>query len=288
MTYKSILAVLSGTDRDAWVLKGAISLAMTFEAHVDAVFVRVPAAETLPILGEGFSSTAVDQLMRAAEEESERREKEARQTADRVVRETSIPTADRPPVAGASFAVRTVEGREDLVLTEACRLADVTVIGQAQSVDPDEFRANLALEAVLIGGSRPVLALPGPKATVGGRTVAVAWDGGREATHAVAGALPLLQRADQVHVLTATKAVGAQAGKTLTAYLGWHGIAATAHHLEVEGDGTGKAILDGAKRQGCDLLVMGGYGHSRLREMVLGGVTRHVLANTAIPTLLAH
>jgi nucleotide-binding universal stress UspA family protein len=117
----------------------------------------------------------------------------------------------------------------------------------------------------------------------------VAWNGSVEAARAVAGALPFLHAARAVHVLSAaTWRTGAEAGLDLVRYLEWRGIAGTPRVVRLEGESVGAALLAAAGEVGADLLVMGGYGRTRLSELVLGGVTRHVLAHSSLALLISH
>jgi nucleotide-binding universal stress UspA family protein len=123
-----------------------------------------------------------------------------------------------------------------------------------------------------------------------GRTIAIAWNGGTEAARAVGWALPFLDSAGAVHCLTAaTRRTSAETAADLVDYLGWRGITCARHvGAAREGEAIGAALLRIAGEIGADLLVMGGYGRTRLSELVLGGVTRHVLAETELPLLISH
>ena len=123
-----------------------------------------------------------------------------------------------------------------------------------------------------------------------GQTIAIAWNGGTEAARAVAGALPFLDDASMVHVLTAaTWRTKGDVGLDLVAYLGWRGIACQRRVVTAaENEPVGAALLRTATEVGADLMVMGGYGRTRFSELVLGGVTRHVLAAAELPLLLGH
>ena len=121
-----------------------------------------------------------------------------------------------------------------------------------------------------------------------GRTVAIAWNGSVEATRALLGALPLLKQAALLHVLTVPGAGTAdEQAAALAAYLAWHELSVQQHALYPE-TSVGVALLAKAKELGADLLVMGGYGHSRVRELIFGGATRHVLHHYDLPVLIAH
>ncbi|MGH6943153.1 MAG: universal stress protein, partial [Geminicoccaceae bacterium] len=121
----------------------------------------------------------------------------------------------------------------------------------------------------------------------------VAWDASRAAARAVSDALPLLERAKSVTVVSVNPRPnlfghGEVPGADIALHLARHGLKVEVHRLEARDIDTANAILSYVADAGCDLLVMGGYGHSRLRELVLGGVTRTMLGEMTVPVLMAH
>lgn len=175
---------------------------------------------------------------------------------------------------------------------QAAVYADLLVLGQYDEHDPqthdvpDDF-----VEAVILGSGKPALVVPhAGDIQVTGRNVVIAWKPGREAAHAVASALPILRHAErvQVHTWGRDEFPLAKSSLGIERYLQWHGVKATLQrHADAPRD-IGAALLDQAKRAGADLIVMGCYGHSRVRELVLGGATRTVLASMTVPVLMAH
>ncbi len=161
------------------------------------------------------------------------------------------------------------------------------IFGRAEGDASPDLAA--VLEATLLSAGRPLLLVPPtPPATVGER-LAIAWNGGAEAARAVAGALPFLDTAKTVHVLTAaTRRTDPEVAQDLLGYLQWRGIAAERQAVTITDEPVAEALLQAASGAGADLLVMGGYGRTRLSELVLGGVTRHVLSHPTMPLLMAH
>ncbi len=147
---------------------------------------------------------------------------------------------------------------------------------------------------LVMSAGRPALVIPYIGAPEGfGRTVTLAWDAGREAARTVADAMPLLERAEQVHVLAVNprsgiSGHGEEPGADIALHLARHGITAEVNHTHAQDVGVGDAILSWLSDSGSDLLVMGAYGHSRLRELVLGGVTRRLLDSMTVPVLISH
>ena len=180
----------------------------------------------------------------------------------------------------------------DAVATNA-RYADLAILGQH---DPDDAASGPRYlpEEVMLGCGRPVLIVPyiGPAATFGERVI-VAWDASREAARAVNDALPLLRRAKQVGVVSVNPrpwpfAHGEEPGADIGLHLARHGVKVEVQRIEGRDIDTANAILSHVADQSADLLVMGGYGHSRLRELVLGGVTRTILTEMTVPVLMSH
>jgi nucleotide-binding universal stress UspA family protein len=194
--------------------------------------------------------------------------------------------------ARPGLAVEWRVGDGDLVkvLAAHARYADVLVLGPSDPVEQVAIEEpNLAAPVVLTSG-RPVLLVPGTGAAGGvGRRVALAWNGSREAARAASDALPLLAGADRVWVVTvgARGKVGAPPGADVAHYLTRHGATVELVAVDEAGD-AGSVLLRRAAALGADLLVMGAYGHSRLRELVLGGATRTVLTHATLPVLMSH
>ena len=149
---------------------------------------------------------------------------------------------------------------------------------------------NRAIESGLFESGRPILLAPPSPPRQIATNVLIAWNCSTEQARATALAMPLLQKADRVTVLTViggTEVPGPSA-EQLILYLQRNKIVAKPMRVQLDGRNTGKTILATAQSLGCDLLIKGAYTQSRLRQMVFGGATRHVLANAALPVLLAH
>ncbi|HUJ98694.1 MAG TPA: universal stress protein [Stellaceae bacterium] len=193
--------------------------------------------------------------------------------------------------AGITSEWRVVEEDAASAMALHARYADLAVVGQS---DPENPPAGEGVaEAVLLGSGRPVLAVPFIGAAAIGKRALIAWNGSREAARAVNDALPLLVGAEQVTVLAINPARGIAGEGNLPAadmalHLARHGIKAEASYTHSEDVGVGDVILSRAADLGADLIVMGGYGHSRAREFVLGGATRTLLHHMTVPVLLSH
>ena len=185
---------------------------------------------------------------------------------------------------------RQVEGRAVELLALHGRYADLLVMGQD---DPESGNAGL-LEAVLFDSGRPVLAIPfaGTFKTFGKR-VLVGWNASREASRAVHDGLPLLAKAESTCVFLANPkrglaAHGEEPGADIARHLARHGLKVEVAKTIADDVADSALLLNHASDMGADLLVMGAYGHSRLREFILGGVTRSLLREMTVPVLLSH
>jgi len=175
-------------------------------------------------------------------------------------------------------------------LALAGRYADLIVVSQSVPGDPAGLTTSGMPEYVMLTSGRPVLVVPheGTFDTIG-REVLLAWDGSIEATHALAASLPVLARAVRVTVAVINPAEdeGREPGADIALYLARHGVRADVTVQRGAAD-IGDALLSLAAGRECDLLVMGGYGHTRFRELLLGGVTSTILARMTLPVLMAH
>jgi nucleotide-binding universal stress UspA family protein len=172
------------------------------------------------------------------------------------------------------------------------RYADLTVVGQGLDLKDAPGELMFLPEELALGVGRPVLVVPryGTFERLGER-VLIAWNGSREATRAVHDAIPILKRATKVTVLSIDpdgESPPRTPGADIALHLARHGIAAEAASTSSVDIGVGNALLSRAADLGADLIVMGAYGHSRMREMVLGGVTRHLLQHMTVPVLMSH
>ena len=173
------------------------------------------------------------------------------------------------------------------------RYADLVVIGQRDEQSPGGVDKRFE-QKVLLAAGRPVLVVPYAfeKRPVG-RHVLIAWNASREAARAVSDALPVLTRASHVHVLAFSPQVGGRAhgeepGADVALYLARHGVKVTVSPQYASDIDVGSQLLSRAFDLSADLIVMGAWGHSRLHELVLGGVTRTLLESMTVPVLMSH
>lgn len=281
MGYKDLLVVLDGGADAPQRIDLAATLAERFAAHLVGLY-SVPAAE-LPRRA-GYADLAVlepvyHEWRARALEQSERARAMFEQAADR---------------RGIGHEWRAVSENGEADPALHARYADLAVLGQ---YDPDNDVTALARphpERVTLSSGRPVLVIPYTgQFTDIGRSVLVAWNASREAARAVADAMPLLRAAELVTVLavdprTGHGGHGELPGADIALHLARHGVKAQIERTVSAKVPIGEVLLSRMADLGADLLVMGAYGHSRARELLLGGATRSILASMTIPVLMSH
>ena len=272
-----LVVFLDAGARNAGTVKWAASLAQEHRARLRGVlvepahvfshaemFARGPAMDDVIVSGEG-------RLERAEEEERER----------------FIATVKRHGIGGEWRRARSYMAAE---VALHARCADLVVVALE---DGAQRGRDLDLpESLVLTCGRPVVILPPQGASGPLRRILVAWNAGAEVSRAVAGAMPLLCRADRVEVLVIDPEGGGPAhgqapGADIAGHLARHGARVELRQLSSDTEDVGRLLLSRAAAFGADLVVMGAYGHSRLRERLFGGVTRTVLAEATLPVLMS-
>ena len=279
MSIKNILVHVDDTDRIDRRLDVAVGLARTHDAHLAAIY-AIPEPYISAYVGGGYIPAEV--IESQAERANERAAEAKTRFEEGVAR------------LGIEAEWREAEGDAADVVSLNAKYADLTVVGQANPDDPENY-PNPGLPAeVALGAGRPVLVVPyvGAAQEVG-HNVLVAWNGSREATRAVNDALPILKRADKVTVLAVNPRKGGSdhgdiPSADIALHLARHGVRAEASQTVSNDIDVGDILLSRLSDLGADLVVMGAYGHSRMRELMMGGVTRDLLRHMTIPVLMSH
>ncbi|HUZ64871.1 MAG TPA: universal stress protein [Acetobacteraceae bacterium] len=286
MAIRKLLLPLTGTAAGESALATALIVARTWNAHVTALHVRVDSRDVAPLAGEGLSGAMIEEMMAATEKESGDRAHAVRALFDRFVAQHEVVVSEpraKSGIATASFA--TITGREEDLVAQQARLADLTVVPHPE-VGQDVSSSD-ALHAVLFDSGRPVLLSPHAAPASLGNRVCIAWNGTAESAAAVQAALPWMQRAQAVRILTSEgyQRRGPEAPE-LAAYLALHGVETDIATFRPVDRIVAAGLLAAAREFGADLLAMGAYSHSRLRQLILGGVTRYVLESADLPVLM--
>jgi len=261
------------------VVDGAVSLAVARGAHLDAVSIGCETTNVgLAFESGGAAVAAVFEI------EQERAAERAR--AALAVFETEARNA------GISYnlqALTSIPFEAAESVSALARLHDLTVVLQPEP-DRDTFDNTIPLEILFQSGG-PVLFIPyAHKGSLEPKRIGIAWDGSRLAARAVRDAAPFLDRAHAITVISVNEAQAPTeaSAAALTAHLARHGLTARIERTSADHSDVQPAILSIAADAGLDLIVMGAYGHSRLRERILGGVTRAMLESMTVPTLMSH
>jgi nucleotide-binding universal stress UspA family protein len=295
MAYRRLLLPLMGTEAGRAALATAFVVARIWRSHVHALHVKVDPRDVAPLAGEGLSGAMIEEMMAVTEKESAQRARGADAQFRQWLAENGIADIADPQAAFTAAAVTAdcdvVTGREEDVLAQEARLADLTVIPHPDAAK-EEVNISDTLHAVLFDSGRPVLVAPrSPPETIGTR-ICIGWNGSAQSSAAVAEGLPWLERAQAVRILTNEdyQRRGPSA-EGLRDYLAWHDIKAEIHRFgPVGGTGPnalGAGFLAAAKEFNADLIVMGAYTRPRLQQMILGGVTRHTLEKADVALLMA-
>lgn len=279
MAYRSILVHLDDNARTAARLDFAIRFAQRFDSQLVGMYVQ-PSYEIYPFAAEMLPADFVQQSIE--------QRLEAQRAAETAFREASanagLPRIEFRAPAGDAYQAAAIHAR----------YADLTIVGQPERDALDRAFANDLAHSVVMGAGRPVLLVPyaGRVETLGER-VLVAWKDTREAARAVGDALPLLSSARFVQAVTVAPdddEALAQfvAERQLQAYLALHGVEAAVKRIVAPDVNAGEFLLSQAADSSADLIVMGGYSHRRIRELIWGGVTRTILRTMTVPVMMAH
>jgi nucleotide-binding universal stress UspA family protein len=288
LTNPTIRAAARGAAATTGALDLACQLARRFEAHVEGFHVAPDPHAVFVATDEGFGNPAaaglVESMMAQAAVEADR----VRALFDGIVARHGIVHGGLPQLVakGPSASWQEATGDASKLIGRHGRFFDLIVLGRSDRVMHEPHSDTI--EEALMHSGRPVLLAPAEPPSGIGYVVAVAWNGSPEGARALAAALPFLEQADAVTLITSGDA---DAAGSLSAvdYLAWHGVKAE-HHKVAAGSGrhVGRILFEAARKSGADLLVMGAFGHVPWREQLFGGATRSALATTALPLLLMH
>jgi nucleotide-binding universal stress UspA family protein len=285
---KTILVPATGTDSDSAVFASALTVARQFAAHLEFLHVRPDAAAmAVAMAADGGGATMIASLINQLEDDANRREEKAKRIFQGFCEREGLALQEAPvDLPGPSTRWLREIGAEPYWVAEHGRAADLLVIGRPGE---DEGVSLDTIEGALVDSGRPLLILPASPMTALPETIAIAWKATPEAARALTGALPFLSFAKQIVILTVAEDQRAseQEADRLMASLRWHGVPVLARHLQPDGGSPADTLLSAALEYTA-LLVMGGYGHSRLREWIFGGFTLRVLRGAEVPVLMVH
>ncbi|MGB7204978.1 MAG: universal stress protein [Anderseniella sp.] len=286
MAVRRIFVPIRNDGKGENVLAHAIALSGK-ATHIEAVHCR-PGPEDLIPFGVSVPNILREQIAKSGEGLADAEEAEVTRKFEAYARQfklTMIEAGKPHPNDKLSATWRIERGKQANIVSIRGRLADVVAVAR-----PDRDRAvgRNTLEAALVNtGSLVLMCPPPPSPKKIGAHVAIAWNGSREASRAISLGMPLLANAKKVSIITMGDAKLELNAGHLTSFLADHDIKAT--HTEIaSSSNAGKTLLEGAASVGADCLLMGAYGSSRGREMILGGATQYIVDNATMPILMCH
>jgi len=274
---KDIIVNLSVTKEGSVVGKYAVSVAAALQAHLTGVaFIYDP---VVPISGAGYIPAEVIETQREDNETA----------AEAAIKSFTVATDQAGISAEPLMTSASLAGAGDRFARMAQRF-DLAIVGQAQ---PEiSSMEQIIGETTLFESGRPMIMVPYiQKAPFKTDNVMICWDGSRTAARAVADAIPVIRDSGRVEIVIVTNERGKEdeiEGADIGQHLARHGLKVDVHRISGGNIDVADALLSHAADSGADLMVMGGYGHSRLREFVLGGVTRSIFESMTVPVLMSH
>ena len=274
---KDIIVNLSVTKEGSVVGKYAVSVAAALQAHLTGVaFIYDP---VVPISGAGYIPAEVIETQREDNETA----------AEAAIKSFTVATDQAGISAEPLMTSASLAGAGDRFARMAQRF-DLAIVGQAQ---PEiSSMEQIIGETTLFESGRPMIMVPYiQKAPFKTDNVMICWDGSRTAARAVADAIPVIRNSGRVEIVIVTNERGKEdeiEGADIGQHLARHGLKVDVHRISGGNIDVADALLSHAADSGADLMVMGGYGHSRLREFVLGGVTRSIFESMTVPVLMSH
>ena len=274
--FKDVVVNISGRGPRDFAAEYATSIAATFGAHIAGISFLYE-----PVIPDGTLGGIPVDLIELQREENSKVANAAVSRFEAGVKKAGISAETR--ILDATF------GGAATLFAQIARRFDLAVVGQAQR--EGGASDELMVEGALFESGRPLVVVPYiQKRGLTLERVLACWDGGRTAARAIGDAMPFLERAKAVDiVIVAEERKNDEiTGANMSEHLARHGIAANVKRIARGGLGIEDVVLAYAADSGADLIVMGGYGHSRLREFILGGATRGILAAMTVPVLMSH
>jgi nucleotide-binding universal stress UspA family protein len=288
MSFVKILVPLAGAERDRFALATAFAAAKPFNAHVAVLFVHADPHETVPYGEFPLSPDIVQDLITTAADLAKAASQAARGTLATLAAEAGIRIVSAPQRADTVTAsYQEMTGHLLRTLDRMAGLCDLVVFPPIRETDDPAIQEGFV--RVLTKLERPVLLSAESAPEHIGKKVAVGWDGSIACTHALMSALPYLEKAEAIEILSIRDVpLQGHGAQDVAAYLALHGLACSQRIVAPGERQVAEVLLEAATSSGCDLLVAGGYGHSRLLETIFGGVTAHIVSHPKLPVFMMH
>jgi nucleotide-binding universal stress UspA family protein len=274
MAFKTILVPFTLGDSALSSLDAALCMAQKYAGHLNVLHIA-PDPKAAPA-GLGVMAPAYEEISGALSEEARKKTSASKAAFEAWKKKAKAPSAQ--------WVLKT--GTTEEIISHDGRVSDLIVIDKdIEETEPDYQEI---ITHALFETGKPVLLVPKKEYHSLGEVVAIAWDGSLRAARAVDAALPLLSKAARVVIITIRESDADNRGEALLPYLKSHSVNVEHHAIEKGKDAIGKQVAAEAVNVGADMLVMGAYTHSRMRQMILGGVTSYMFDHTSIPIFLAH
>ena len=288
MTIKSVLVLVDDDTVDSRrALQCGFELACRFSAHMTGLHIRNDPLTSLPYITEGMSPMAVEGLVDSLSQRDDERARRAHTAFNEIVERPGFLRETDESGTSATSAWVEEAGLNSVVASERARVSDLVILSHAIENQTDSMRE--VLDAVLFDSGAPLLLVPPFEHKLPGRRIGIGWNKGTLASRAVRNAMPFLELADEIVVFQIE--TGAKSGPSaddLAAFLALHDVTAGVRRLIPDRLSVAERLLAEATNAELDMLVMGAYSHSRLAQMVLGGVTHEILSRAELPILLSH
>lgn len=283
MGFKTILVPLDGGDLSEAMLETALTAAQRFKAHIEVLYVRTNPEDMVRQATARLSDNMRQAVLEAAARSADERPNALRKTFESFFHKHKVAITEKPSAAAtASAQWREETGNSAAVLVRRGRLSDLILLAHPG----DSVPAAEMLETALLETGRPVVIVPATAQKCIASRITIGWNASAEAARAVAQAMPCLTTADRVTVLASQKR--SASAQELADYLKWHGVKPAVNIFETGSRSVGETLLEESRGLDADLLVIGGYTHTRARQLLFGGVTRHLFEAADIPVMMAH
>lgn len=281
---KSLLMPLSTSGHVPERIKGSLSVAKFFKAHLEVLHAQISPSQFLPREIVGMPDSILQQLESAAGSYSKTESQKHQALFESLCAEMGVNVSEDATAEHPNAHWQEVNGLRSELVAERGKVADMIIIPQSKSGKPSS-----TFEAAIMRSGKPVLLVPRVMTEFKADRVTIAWNGSTEVARAVTHALPILKKAQEVVLATSHSAAVIKPGlDELQAYLAIHGVNTSTTDFDSSSGPTGRAILDLAHQQKSDLIVMGAFTHRRVHEQIFGGVTQYMMGHSDLPILMMH
>ena len=287
MAFKTILLPIRESSTALSLMETAISMAIRNQGHLDLLYVQNEPNQMVPLHTMGLSQSMRDSIVESAQSASNKQINDLKDNFAALCEKYDVSMQPRASYSGEASADFLVEnGRRDELIGKFGRLADLIIVPQPLRTKPPPS----SFEAALRDTGRPVLMVQREKVLENpGKILAIGWNASKEAAQAISSMQANLKRADKVFVLSSEKRMQqAFSANDACEYLNCHGITAEPVSFNTAHQSVGEALLNKSVELECDRLIVGGYSHARIRDVIMGGVTGYLLAAAKIPVIFVH